>query len=606
MNTKLFTLAIACAATLVAQAQNVYFQCDFEHGIPDSFRLYDRDGLEPSQDMKKLGFEVGTAWLDTPVSDGNRVACSISWYKSAGTSDDWMVTPCIHVSSENAILSWVACAHDGEFADGYSVYISSTGNECECFDTSAPLFSTGAEGAEWVKHSVSLDDYAGRDIYLAFVNNSTDCSRLYIDDIYVGLPSNVYLLSSVPDVVGVAGEYPVSGKLYTDNDTPVKGVRIGLNQDGVTSWEEFPDMVISKGERVEFTLSTPLKTRSNETVDYSLTVDDGESSYDISRQVTALQTRALCEELTGTWCSYCVRGIAMLEQMKSLYGETFIPVAVHRQDVMAINEYDRLYSFVSTGLPFVVLNRSATTSGDPLSVESYYRTVMASAPQAGIESTADYDSQTGSIRVCSNLMFAHAGSKDDYRLCYVVRENEVCHPGDPEYTQQNAYAGGSPGSMFGWESKPSVITDMVFQEVARALPATYEGTSVPLPDEIPALTPIEVRYSFELPDNVDSAKNTEVVAMILDKGGKVVNSSVAPLRDPASLEGPGRDGAGTVTAYGAGVRLSLSRISEVRVYDQNGFMRFSGKPKAGTHDIALDKGLYIVLVDGRAFKVAVR
>ena len=105
MNKKLLSIIAAAFVTIAMQAQQTYFSTSFDEGIPPTFTLWDMDQNEPSTDMAKLGFAGGKAWI--AVADGNDnniAACSTSWYKKAGTSDDWMILPEITISDSEAQL----------------------------------------------------------------------------------------------------------------------------------------------------------------------------------------------------------------------------------------------------------------------------------------------------------------------------------------------------------------------------------------------------------------------------------------------------------------------------------------------------------------------
>ncbi len=102
--------------------------------------------------MKNTGFATGIPWIAAESDkDGNVAACSTSWYRTPGKSDDWMVTPAITVGSKRAVLRWRAKAGDKDYRDGYSVYISDRGNAPEDFDKSSPVFTTEAEKAVWTE-----------------------------------------------------------------------------------------------------------------------------------------------------------------------------------------------------------------------------------------------------------------------------------------------------------------------------------------------------------------------------------------------------------------------------------------------------------------------
>ena len=66
----IFALA-ALLTTSNLNAQDTYFTTSFEDGIPSSFTLHDVDQRTPSSDMQKIGFAVGTPWIDILEPDGN-------------------------------------------------------------------------------------------------------------------------------------------------------------------------------------------------------------------------------------------------------------------------------------------------------------------------------------------------------------------------------------------------------------------------------------------------------------------------------------------------------------------------------------------------------
>lgn len=111
---------LSTAAINPVQGQ-VYFEEDFQQGIPGSFTLINVDGLTPFGNVAY----VTDAWVareDFNVA-GDTVATSTSYYSPAGQSDDWLVTPAIALGAQ-PIMNWEAYAPDAGFADGYEVYVS--------------------------------------------------------------------------------------------------------------------------------------------------------------------------------------------------------------------------------------------------------------------------------------------------------------------------------------------------------------------------------------------------------------------------------------------------------------------------------------------------
>ena len=125
------------------------------------------------------------------VHGGDGVATSASYDNATEaplTPDNWMILPAFEIptEAEGFELTWYARGQDVEYyEENYSVYISTTGNAVADFTTAV---ATATTTNEWVKGTVSLEEYAGETIYIAFRHhNCTDMFFLDIDDIRVGL-----------------------------------------------------------------------------------------------------------------------------------------------------------------------------------------------------------------------------------------------------------------------------------------------------------------------------------------------------------------------------------------------------------------------------------
>ena len=143
----------------------------------------------------------GNGWLDnvamdvahdtynfyTPVfHSGTGCYMSDSYNHVPLTPDNWMVTPKLHIPSNGATLEWWDYAtYEEDYAEHYSVLVSTTGTEISDF-TGNVFETTLTQGVTWVQRVVSLADYAGQDVYIAFRHyNCTDQLALAIDDISV-------------------------------------------------------------------------------------------------------------------------------------------------------------------------------------------------------------------------------------------------------------------------------------------------------------------------------------------------------------------------------------------------------------------------------------
>ena len=543
----ILTGCAAMLATCGMSAQDTYFATNFNDGIPSSFTLHDVDQRTPSIDMQKLGFAVGTSWIATtePDADDNQVACSTSWYKNAGTSNDWMITGAIMIKSEKAVLRWRSRASDKDYRDGMAVYISEKGTAAGDFDTSAPIYSAKKENYAWTEHSISLSAYKGKTIYIAFVNNSTDANCLYVDDIFVGVPSKVNMTLDLGRVIKEYGDINISGKAFATDGLSHNGFTIGYRVNGNTVEQTFNEPIAAEGA-TSFTLDTPLHIDRNQTVKYEAWIKCDGDSTGVTGKTSAYPLKLVSEEVTGTWCGYCVRGIVGMKNMREKYPDTFIGIAIHNDsnpkwpDAMAagVEDYhDYVYSSCGiTGYPHCVFSRNPNYSIDPGDMEKYYKAIMdATENNTGIELKAAYNSMTGKIDATADVYFAQKQTGTDYRLAYVIIENSVhrthadlgLEPNEPSgYDQNNYYADNAQGAMGGFESLPSTVNaeQMWYNDVARSIYPEPRGEEGIIPSDIAEGDHFSHSVSLDIPSNVLNRENTEIIALLLDKNGIIVNA----------------------------------------------------------------------------------
>ena len=541
--------AIACSAlfflSFPASAQT-YLNEDFQDGIPTDFLLIDGDGLTPSADMQNLGFAVGTPWLAlTPKGETGNVACSTSWYSPKGRSDDWMILPPVTITSANAVLTWRARAADKKYRDGYVVYIATEAQHKEKMEWYSgqrahetdelkweELFSVAEEKSEWQNYEIALAAYAGQTIRLAFVNESDNKSRLYVDDIVVAGRSSVMLNSLPSPATPSVGNVWLSATAYTPGNVPVEGFTAGYVFDGETYRQTFTE-TLQPGQQISFVLNQPLKISDRQTLDYILFVETADGNrFEVPSTLTSYQRKVVGEEVTGTWCAWCVRGIVMLDSLKRTASDWFVGMAIHSGDPMEcdyMSQLDRYFAI--SGLPNGVISRSATA--DPSQFFSIGSQAFKFEPVCVSMQLDAAFAENGSINTTTNLRFADSHTDADYRLAYAIIENNVSHPDDERYYQNNsAYSNeGSTqgGVMGGWELKPPVIpaSEMVFQEVVRGYSGDFTGIEGSVPTEIEADQDITFDHSVILPETVDNPDEVEIIVMLIDgTDGHVVNAEV--------------------------------------------------------------------------------
>lgn len=512
--------ALAAGNTYGAETIDI----NFAQGIPADVKLYDLDRNMPDSDLPPAGFKPGVAWVTYDIEGNNKpVACSTSWYNPPGQSDDWMVLPELTVE-KGTELRWRARAFDMNIPDGYTVYVSTKGDNPKDFDTTTPLFTIDEEEANWTDRTVSLEDYVGKTVNIAFVNDSYDCSMLLISGIHAGSPRALDFILTSP-CIGKAGDcFDMSFNVTTELREAVKGVKAGYSYAGRSAEWSFDDTVVTPGETavLEFPGSS-VSLDDNSAKDVTVWMEHGDYRAEKHLTFGAFPRRMVAEEATGTWCQFCPSGAVMMEHMKATYPDHFVGIAVHGDDPMEIPEYE----LFTTGYPQVFLNREVVQI-IPQDVEPYMESYLNAVPKGMV--WGEYKVEDGVVTLKAETLISQPEPDSKYNIAVVVTENDVNVPGDPEYDQKNAYAGGKNGPMGGYENLPPIIRakDMWYQDVARCILDGKNGIPGSVPDAMKSGEISVFDHTFSLPDNVLVADNVEVKLMLIDrKSQKIVNGCKA-------------------------------------------------------------------------------
>lgn len=512
------------------------YSYDFEKGIPDDFILIDLDGCTLSTDVMKFGFTQGDSWIACSLPDeDNVVACSTSWYSPAGTSSDWLILPTIHVD-EGMTLRWRGKAFDRNFRDGYFVAIATSGGDSpDDFEVEAPIFKTNAELNEWIFHTISLNEYVGMDIRIAFVNDSKDCSRLFIDDIAISSPKDVNILNKTNRLLEKGEPLLVNIETSTDYEDIIEVFAVSLSIGNDEFVSEYQDLTISPNSPTSIVWETPFSTFDTGSLDYTISLKHSKGETKIDGTAIPMNRLVVAEEGTGTWCGFCVRGIYNMECMKERYPDKFFGIAIHSNDVMQLRDYTPGDVMTYSGLPCATMNRSYVC--DPSDFELYFNKIRHTPPSAAVISEAIFNEDDDNLTVTSQILFESLYSDKDYRLAYVAVENNVHHPDDERYYQSNAYSGESD-SMGGFENMPPVIppNEMWFQDVARSAYGNPKGEAGEIPNTISSFEPIVVTKTLPIPSNVGNHDQMELLIMLINAAdGSIINACNPKLNIPSGI-----------------------------------------------------------------------
>lgn len=591
-------LLLAAASALSAQASGSIseYTCDFNNGIPEEIALFDLDDLEPSQDVKTYGFEQGTPWVSVKLADSHfTVAASTSWYRNPGQSSDWMVLPKIRIENADIRLQWAARAHDSKLSDGYSVYVSDIGGNPADFDTAKPLVTVSAENADWTTHSLSLAEFEGKEIYIAFVNNSTDKALLYLDDIEVGVDKTLTADRLLPGLLLTEEPLKLQGVIRNTGAETLRAISVELSIDGRDFRLSVPQADLAAGAEQAVELTTDFCVSSPGVYPYTLSVKGGGEAIERKGELYVTRRNILVEEGKGTWCGFCPRGTVAMKNMSEKYPDQFIGVAVHvGKDPMALPGY----SVTGSSYPVCIVNRLDKFQGDPARMEEFFLEARKSRPKAAIFGNASYAPESNEISISSSVVFDATQDDSAFGICYILKENDV-HVAHPDYNQKNSYSYGDV-VMGGYEnlSDPVPASQMWYQEVARFQARGHEGLERSIPAYITGGEPISNDYTFRVPDNVLDISKTQLVGLVVDsRDGEVLNASVIPIAGTSAIVGITDDNEIRIAWTGDTLEvIADSAVEEIVVCTIDGMTLAHAEHCEALSVSEAPKGLYIIRV----------
>lgn len=552
MKLSLFSILMFCAAIFV-QAQyiqrfnNLFFSpnTSWSTALPLGMARYNLDGLTPASQIA-TAFPNNEAWV-THIADEDTFAVSHSWYDPAGTSNDWLVTPIISVplatATETPFLIWEVKAQDANFPDGYMIKVSTGGNQPANF-SGFPIFEESAAPTTFTKRAISLAAFAGQNINIAFINNANDKFMLYLDDIEVKTLSNapdVNLFSLKANRIAKINEDVfLEGSLINNSGVVINSLDITWS-DGFNNYDmTLSGLGILPLQHYEFIHTMPFSANVIDERDILLLIPsvnnmpdnqplNNSKSLKISTVSKDIFKAVVFEEVTGTWCGWCPRGIVSTNYMDSLYGSTgqFIPISIHTQDTMAMDDYadsTHLHLIPRTNVDRMLFNQETNIAG----YQAYFDAQKDLPPPAAISTTAFFQNQQVAVQVSAEF---DTKMTTGLRFAVVLVEDNI-HSEHSAFDQVNLYYYyGNQNPMGGYEYLPDPVpaSQMWYNHVARALLGGYHGQINSLPPTVYEGNMITYNFYYTLPSNVNPF-NTKAIAMLIDEEtGRIYNAQSVPL-----------------------------------------------------------------------------
>lgn len=549
---KFFILSVSIWSIISsAYAQTVLLDYNFDDGDRSGIIFYDIDGLTPSSFMQSLGFRTGSPWclLKDSNTSPNSFMGSTSQYSPAGQADDWMVMPGVRIPSEGFVLRWKSQSLDSSKRDGLKIFISTTSQEHESFP-SDPVWQIEEEDAgetdnldgEFIDHEISLDAYADKTIYVAFVNQSIDKSIITVDDIWIGREEAFSVELTGETQVEELFSFSPSGSIANKSLELLQDITLTLAYGETTVTETLSELNLAAGESCAFTMQHHIPLVLNEKVNYTVTahVEGCLDCILTSSIISTLPHKIVVEDHTGLWCDNCPAGIWALDSLKTIHPNGIVPIAVHNQSALAVSAYDNgLSANGLTAYPSGWINRTYIahpwgngeyTFDDAQSWISLYDTCRATPPVAAIDVTSYINDDGTEIWSKASVRSIESHENADWRVVFVLTEDSVTG-----YYQRNKFS-GSKYYVGGWEKLP-LSAGVPLNDIARGIYPSFSGEPGSLPADIAANEPVVYGYNITVPETVQNLQKLNVAALLVDGStGRIINADINPVeKAPAAV-----------------------------------------------------------------------
>lgn len=198
--------AIDCSAPVALP-----FVEDFEAELTDCWSNIDNDGDGYTWSMESVG-EAHT---------GAGCYSSSSYLGQPLTPDNWLITPQLAIPAQGAYVGWWVAAQDPNYPeDHYEVMVSPTLNLADFVSVYEETISTDA----WTERNVDLAQFAGQNVYIAFVHNEcSDVFRMKIDDITVAAGTGIQEVANNSTVIY---PNPANNVINVNSTSNINGVEI--------------------------------------------------------------------------------------------------------------------------------------------------------------------------------------------------------------------------------------------------------------------------------------------------------------------------------------------------------------------------------------------
>ncbi len=555
--------------------ESVLFADDFSDPANSyaTWLRFEGDHRTPLASMQNLSFDADNMPWQFGMADDesytNIFAGSHSLYAPSGKSDDWMMTPQILMPDDGkAVLDFDAQSYMFDKTDVLKIFVFEEDFEIPVLNnawmedvreravlldeiTLSPGVTQEKVDYEWTHYHYDLSRWAGKNIYIAFVNQNENQSAIFVDNVSIQRDLLYVIGFSNPERVIDKSDITIAGQFVVKTAEPVSSIALTLrdgdgNEVSKVEWPTISGNI--KDRAIPFTFSTPLPLTSGKENPFSIDVTLGEHKevYKSSIINLAFETtkHVVLEEMTGIDCPNCPQGIISIEMLEKAFGEQFIPVSIHTYsgDPYAGSMYGySSFLGISNSAPSARINRIRGVYYPMISENGIYHVTYPASPLwydvvvqelnkltiADLSLKAEQSEDGAHINFQADLRYALNADNQQLSLFVVVLEDGLVN-----YQYNNLGSldqdlfgeWGKGGSLAGGDV--GVAYPVTHNDVVRsAIGQNMSGTPGLFPSSLEAGKTYTTSFSSSYPQAINDMNKVSAVAMLIDsQSGEIINA----------------------------------------------------------------------------------
>lgn len=323
--------------------------------------------------------------------------------------------------------------------------------------------------------------------------------------------------------------------------------------------------------------------------------------------------KAVMEEITGTWCGWCPRGIVGIENLKRDFPNDFIAIAVHsgESDPFVAPTYETLAN-AGFGAPSALLNRITLADpyygfgSDNYGIKDVISLINQLPTEAMMGVSSKLSDNENEIEMTAYTKFSMSSADAPYMVAYVLLEDKLTGVQTNYYSSQVAAQyeiteAGLPEDLKPYYNKKYQYTNK-YDDVARGIYDIF-GIEGSISGPIQSGVVKEHTITIEVPDNIRNIDNVSVVALLMDGyTGEIIAAEKAYVGESTTtgIESVANSemnaaikvvpGALFVTANNATAKLYTTDGKLLSSHNVNGSTTISTKDLNGTIIVRVENG----------------